>query len=148
MTRRTKKEMELMKGDATYYLLQTILDPHKAWDMFIKYHLENSEQIPYYIKGIKDFITVSEQLKLSMGQVTKTSKDDPRERLSKLTMEQFKESIQPLFKTINNREYKISLVHLYDCINSGDFSERMLSNGDIHNLELINIYSLFDMGAI
>lgn len=74
--RRTKREIELMKNECTYYLLQTKLDPHKAYDLYIKEYLENGLQLEYYIKGIKDFINVSQELAVKLKHKEAMKKSD------------------------------------------------------------------------
>jgi len=49
--RRTKSEIEQAMTDCKSYLLSES-NPHKAWDKYIKYHMENNIQLPYYISGI------------------------------------------------------------------------------------------------
>lgn len=76
MARRTKEEMQRMKSDATYYLLQVKLDPHTAHELMVKECLENNRPIPYYIKGVKDFIGVSQELAVILNKEELMSKKE------------------------------------------------------------------------
>lgn len=60
--RRRKIDLEMMKDDITLYLLKNDNNPHEAWNNFIKDNLMNHSAMPYYIKGIKDFIKVSKDI--------------------------------------------------------------------------------------
>ena len=76
MARRNKREMELMKNDVTFYLLENKLDPHKAHEAMIKEYLESGQPIPYYIKGIKDFIKISQQLAIELDRKEQSETND------------------------------------------------------------------------
>lgn len=61
MKRRNKDNMEQMKDLVSYYLTFSNNDPHKAYDEYIKEHLLSGKQLPYFIKGLEDFIKVAKQ---------------------------------------------------------------------------------------
>ena len=61
MARRTKAELEAASRLIKLYLSDTDNNPHKAWDEYIKFYLVSGQQLPGYIKGIKDFIKVSKE---------------------------------------------------------------------------------------
>lgn len=131
--RRTKIEIEWMKQEVMEYLLKTNNDPHKAWDLYIKHHLENNILMPHYIKGIKDFLLVAEEIKEeNQKQVYEEKKKlelkDYQEQLSKITIEKYKNELYPIFKTMSNKE-KQSMVHLWSCVITRDF--KMIEWGDV-----------------
>jgi hypothetical protein len=74
--RRNKNDMRLMENECTYYLLQTGNNPHKAYDLFIKEHLESNQTFPYYVKGMKDFLKVSQDLAIKLNQKEQMKKAD------------------------------------------------------------------------
>ena len=76
MKRRNKNDMERMKSDCRYYLLQTNNKPQTAFELMVKEHLESGQSIPYYIKDIKDFIKVSQDLALELGRIEQMNKKD------------------------------------------------------------------------
>lgn len=138
-TRRTKREIENMTHECTMYLLNHRLDPHKAFEAMVKDYLMSGETIPYFIKDIKDFIKVSEQLKVKMGkkESVKSDKENPLDTIKLITLDQYKEHIKPLFKSIESKELKISLIHLMDSIIAKDFSSQMLTQSDIRNIDSV-----------
>lgn len=106
MTRRTKREMQKMNNEVRLYLLQTGLNYHKAYDLFIKDHLENTFHMPYYIKGIKDFKTVSEEMAVEMNRKEQMAKKDQQRAAEKDNIKGYvlnlsKEDIKAIYK-----EYK------------------------------------------
>jgi hypothetical protein len=60
--RRNKLQMKWMREEVTEYLLKTNNDPHAAWDLFVKKHLQAGIEIPEWIHGKKDFVKVSKEL--------------------------------------------------------------------------------------
>jgi hypothetical protein len=143
MTRRTKRDMELMKDDCIYYLLQTKNDPHKAYDLFIKEHLESKQMIPYYIKGIKDFNKVSEELAVKLNQKEQMKKADQQRYEDKQTIINFiisltdKETYK-LYKEYKDKivnSDKLVLVDVYNMKAAEDFQEKYI---DQH---MINVFT-------
>ena len=61
MARRTKAELEAASRLIKLYLADTNNDPHKAYNEYIKFYLVSSQQLPGYIKGLKDFVKVSKE---------------------------------------------------------------------------------------
>jgi len=61
MARRTKVELEAVSRLIKLYLVDTDNDPHQAYNEYIKFYLLSNQQLPGYIKGLKDFIKVSKE---------------------------------------------------------------------------------------
>ncbi|ALS22267.1 hypothetical protein [Paenibacillus naphthalenovorans] len=139
--RRTKRDIENMRHECTMYLLQYKLDPHKAFEAMVKDCLISGQSIPYYIKGIKDFIRVSEELKVKLSRTEKEEekeqKENPIDKLKKITPEQYKAEIMPIFKQQTDKEIKISLVNLWQCIDGNCF--KSITNQDIRYYQELNI---------
>lgn len=66
--RRTKSDIQRMESDVRYYLMYNSLDGHKAYDNYIKDHLLSGQPLPYYIKGIKDFLKYESIMKVEQEQ--------------------------------------------------------------------------------
>ncbi|KOS61457.1 hypothetical protein FJQ98_16570 [Lysinibacillus agricola] len=109
MARRTKEEMFRMKNDVTYYLLQTKLDPHSAHELMIKERLENGQMIPYYIKGVKDFISTSHDLALELNREELMRKKDKEKFKQKQDIVDYvlKLSLQDIKQIYNERKNKL-----------------------------------------
>jgi len=69
--RRTKMEMLWMKKEVRKWLIRHGNNPHKAWDAYVAHHLKNNLVMDYYIKGLKDFVNVSNEL---TGQMEKAKR--------------------------------------------------------------------------
>jgi hypothetical protein len=98
-TKRNKLAMQWMREDVTEYLQRTNNDPHKAWDLFIKEHLEANKPLPNWIKGKKDFVKVANELQTEIErqqrekefkQQQKTQKESILQELKQLNIEQIK----------------------------------------------------------
>ncbi|MDQ0255551.1 hypothetical protein J2S74_002933 [Evansella vedderi] len=63
MSRRTKNDIEKMREICTEYLNKNNNEPHAAYEDMIKEHLISVKSIPSCIRGVKDFIKVSKELK-------------------------------------------------------------------------------------
>lgn len=74
MSRRNKYDMTLMKSEVRYYLLQTNNNYRNAYDLFVKDYLTRGETLPYYIKGMKDFLNESQVLALELNRVEQMDK--------------------------------------------------------------------------
>jgi len=61
MARRTKQQLEAASRLIKLYLADTDNDPHNAYNEYIKFYLVSGQQLPGYIKGLKDFIKVSKE---------------------------------------------------------------------------------------
>lgn len=57
--RRTKHELESMTIMVQMYLLVSGNDQHKAYDDCVRAHLLAGKPIPSFIRGLKDFVNVS-----------------------------------------------------------------------------------------
>lgn len=121
MARRTKEEMFKMKNDVTYYLLQTKLDPHSAHELMIKEYLGSGKMIPYYIKGVKDFINVSQDLALELKKEELMRKKDKEEfkqkqdivsHILKLSLDELKQ----IYKESKNKIPKYEFLELHSLL--------------------------------
>lgn len=141
--RRTKSEMDKMRNTCTIYLLQTKLDPHKAYDLYIKEYLENGLQLEYYIKGIKDFIKVSQELAVKLKYEKAMKKADKekfkkQETIKKYILNLTKEEIKDIYKQYKDKvsyTEKLELVNLVNFIYYGDMQEKYI------NSVMINLFT-------
>lgn len=127
--RRTKLEMNWMRTDVTEWLLKSGNNPHKAWDAYIKYHLENKMLMDHYIRGIKDFNAVSEELAKEMQQEKeekeykeqlKRDKAALTDELKQLTPEQGKALWKENKATVSESD-KITLVDMVNMIMNQEY---------------------------
>lgn len=121
MARRTKEEMFKMKNDVTYYLLQTRLDPHKAHELMIKEYLTSGKNIPYYIKGVKDFINVSHDLALELNKeelMRKKDKEQYKQKQDTVShiLELSLEEIKQIYKESKNKIPKYEFLELHNLL--------------------------------
>jgi hypothetical protein len=145
MARRTKREMELMKGDVTYYLLQTNNEPHKAYDLFIKEHLESGEWLPYYIKGNKDFIQVSQELAVELNRKDQMKKADKEKYESKQTIIKFimdttvqeMKEIYKQYKDKVSQSDKLVLHEVYSMKFQNEYKEKYIDQHTINVFQTI-----------
>lgn len=142
--RRTKVEMVWMENDVREWLYKTNNDPHKAWDEYIKDMLTRGVARAYYIKGIKDFIAVSEKVKLEdkieeEKAVQKAIQEEKKESiinwLKGLTVEEYTKSIKPIFKQIEDKNLRMMIVNIWAMIQ--DKSYKGLTNEDLRQLNQI-----------
>lgn len=147
MTRRTKRDMELMKDDCTYYLLQTNNNYHKAYDLFVKDYLTRGESLPYHIKGMKDFLQVSQLLAIEWNRVEQMDKKN-RERATKdneikdYIMSMSKDEIRNIYKAYKDdvrQSDKLVLHDVYIMIMSDCMDDNSISQGYINLFR--NIYN-------
>ena len=61
MARRTKAELEAASRLIKLYLADTKNNPHNAYNEYIKFYLLSGQQLPGYIKGLKDFCKISKE---------------------------------------------------------------------------------------
>lgn len=135
MARRSKKDMELMQDDVRYYLTFNNNDAHKAHEAMIKEHLESGQMIPYYIKGVKDFIKVSQELAVELNRKEQMKKKDQerfeaRENTIDYIMNLSKEEIKRIYRTYKNRVFKneeICLVDIYMLIFSNELEKKHIN---------------------
>lgn len=145
MTRRTKQDMEFMKNDCIYYLLQTNNDYHKAYDLFIKEHLENGKTLPYYIKGNKDFLFVSQQLAVEWNrkeQMDNKNKEiaEKKDVIINYILNMSKDEIKAIYKQYKNEvspSEKIILVDVYTLIFNDAIEERNIGQNYINLFDTI-----------
>lgn len=127
--RRTKRELEQMENEITSYLLQNKLDPHKAHEAMIKEYLESHQPIPYYIKGVKDFIKVSQKLAVKLNrkeQMKKTDREraEQQDEIKEYIMSISKEEAKKIYRQYKDKvthQEKIILIDVYICKNGNDF---------------------------
>lgn len=140
MARRTKREMELMNGDVRYYLLQTNNDYHKAHELMIKEYLESHQPIPYYIKGVKDFIKVSQELALELNRKEQMAKRDKEQYdrkqeiinyIMSLSTNEMK-AIYKEYKDIVRNSDKLVLHMVYMAIYNNDLKEKDIDQHTIN----------------
>lgn len=145
MARRTKREMELMNDDCRYYLLQTNNDPHKAHELMVKEHLTSAQMIPYYIKGVKDFTTVSQELANEWNRKEQMKKSDKARFEQKetiinfiinLTVEEMK-SIYKEYKDNVCHADKLSLMNVYNFKAMNDFNVKDIDQPIINAFKTI-----------
>lgn len=143
MARRTKQEMEQMRLDVRYYLYQTNNNPHAAFDLMIKEHLHSGQSMPFYIKSIKDFIKVSQELALELGRKEQMAKRDKelamaKESVISYIMNLSKEDIKSIYRNHKDsvtHSQKLVLHDVYMMIHSDDMQEKYI------NQSTINVFS-------
>lgn len=115
--RRTKKEMEMMESMVALYLMPNGLDPYKAYNEMIKEYLITGQQIPYYVKGIKDFIKVANKLKQKREESYNVNDklNQFKEVLQSMTSQDFKR-IYDKHKDNADKQDRIALVDVYNMI--------------------------------
>jgi len=128
--RRNNQDMELMRDTVNSYLLLNNNNPHAAWNEYIKDHLLSGKTISYYIKGLKDFITVSKDNKNNTYLQTveriekrKSIDQEKQELLDSLTEEFYINTIMPEYKKLDekkDRNTRMAIVGLWWAINQKD----------------------------
>jgi hypothetical protein len=144
MARRTKREMELMKNDVTFYLLENKLDPHRAHEAMIKEHLESGQPIPYYIKGVKDFIKISQQLAIELDRKEKMAKRDREKAEQKETIINYilnlsKDEIKDIYKKYKDAVSHSDKLVLHD-VYVMKYTDYEMSKKDIDQ-HMINVFT-------
>ena len=139
MSRRTKQEMESMRNFVKLDLLANKNDPHKAFESMIKEYLEDGKQIPHYIKGIKDYIKMSESEEMQYLFNRKKKEDESNNNRIKVENDIKSMSIETM-KTIY-RTYKDKVSH-YHKLNLHDVY-MMIYHNDFHGFsdEHINTFT-------
>lgn len=145
MSRRTKQDMNLMESEVRYYLLQTNNNPHLAHEKMIKEHLENAQPIPYYIKGVKDFIKVSQQLAIELNRKEQMNKKDKERYEQKETIINYilslsLDEIKTIYKTYKDNvthSDKLNLHEVYMMIHSNDLHEKYIDQSIINTFSTI-----------
>lgn len=143
--RRTKNEMQQMESDIRYYLMYNSYDAHKAYDNFIKDHLLAGRPTPHYIKGIKDFIKMSEIMKIEREQKelekqykieSEKKKINYIEQLKQITQEKYKIDILPIFHNLKDNNKKMALVSLWYAITANEYK---FNNSEIDTYKNLGI---------
>jgi hypothetical protein len=116
--RRNKLQMKWMREEVTEYLLKTNNDPHAAWDLFVKRHLQAGIEIPEWIHDKKDFVKVSKELE-QIGFIK--SEIEQRETQRKQAMDALKSMTEKEIKALwrfrdqvtpNEKLMLVDLIHL------------------------------------
>lgn len=122
--RRTKSDLQKVASICRLYLIQEN-DPHKAWDQYIKDHMEQNKLIPTYITGIRDFIKASKILEHDI-QVIK--KDKEQQEIHKINKENDMDTIKKLDINLVMQAYrnaegdrKLELCNIANMVNLKDF---------------------------
>jgi hypothetical protein len=136
--RRTQTEMQYAWDEAYYFLIQNNNDPQKAYNAMIKDYLVRGKPIPYYIKGIKDFIKVSNDIK--QAQIIKQQQEEEKEnieiKLRQISINQWYKYWDK-YKSHSNKDIRIALVNFRHALEDNDF--KMIDNQDIFWLKTIGI---------
>lgn len=134
MARRTKREMEKMNNFCRLYLLSNKLDPHAAHEEMVKEHLTSGTMIPYYIKGVKDFIQVSQELAVELNrkeQMKKADKErfEAKETIARFILKLTKEEVYSLYKEYKDKvsnSHKLVLIDVYHLKAAEDFKNEYI----------------------
>jgi len=128
--RRNNQDMEQMRDTVNSYLLLNNNNPHTAWNEYIKDHLLSGKTLPYYIKGLKDFITVSKDNKnntyLQAVERIETKRNidqEKQELLDSLSEEFYINTIMPAYKKLDEKKdqkTRMAIVGLWWAINQKD----------------------------
>ena len=145
MNRRNKRDMELMKLDVRYYLLQTNNNYRQAYDMFVKDYLTRGEMLPYYIKGMKDFLNESQVLALELNRMDQMNKRDREIQLDKNNMIDYimnisideMKAIYKAYKDDVSKSDKLILHDMYMMIYSNELDEKHISESTIRLFRMI-----------
>jgi hypothetical protein len=126
--KRNKLAMQWMREDVTDYLTRTNNNPHQAWDLFVKEHLQSGKAFPNWIKGKKDFIKVSKELQ---KEIDRQKEEEQYKRqietqkeiiINKLKQTQ-KENIKTLWKEYREQVAPDEKVYLADIITMVEYNE-------------------------
>lgn len=149
--RRNKDEMEQMRGVVNSYLLANNNDPQKAYNDYIKYFLCNNISLPYYIKGLKDFIKLSEDKKhneyILLNEIKKEKELNIVKEEYKIGFKNFLNNmpineIKSLWKNnkTNMTEHeKSTFIYFYTTKSNNEFRYE-----DFNNNEIMTLRSIFN----
>lgn len=116
--RRNKLQMKWMREDVTEYLLKTNNDPHAAWDLFVKRHLQAGIEIPEWIHGKKDFVKVSKELEqLGFVKSEMEQKEIQRKQVLNALKQMPAKEVYALWSKFKNQLTKNEELTLVDLIN-------------------------------
>lgn len=144
--RRDKQDMEHMRSDVRYYLLHNGNDSHKAHEAMIKEYLGSGKMIPYYIRGVKDFITESQQLALEWNRKDQMRKTDRENRIvyedkvSKIVnmgIDEIK-NIYKKYKDEVSHNEKLILFDAYMMIYHDEMNEKNVNNDAVRLFDRIS----------
>jgi hypothetical protein len=146
-TKRNKLAMKWMREDVTEYLQRSNNDPHQAWDLFIKEHLEAGKPLPNWIKGKKDFVKVANELQTEIErqqtekefkQQLKAQKENILQELKQFT----NEGIKAIWKNYSNKLNKNEKIYLADLINIIYYQQWNSLNNN--HIELLIRYNMLE----
>ena len=141
--RRNNQDMEQMRDTVNSYLLLNNNNPHTAWNEYIKDHLLAGKIMPYYIKGLKDFITVSKDNKnntyLQAVERIETKRNIDQEKqeiIDNITEDYYKDVILPVYKKLDEKKYqntRMAIVGLWYAINQKDI--KYINNNELRYIQ-------------
>jgi len=108
------------------YLIQES-NPHKAFEQYIKDHMISGQPMPYYIQGVKDFITASKVLESDILAIkAERERVENREESKQTDLDKIKlldaMVIFQTYKIAKTNEQKMELCDLYHSVNSKEFN--------------------------
>jgi hypothetical protein len=122
--RRNKLQMKWMREEVTEYLLKTNNDPHVAWDLFVKRHLQAGIEIPEWIHGKKDFVKVSKELEqLGFVKSEMEQKEEKRKQVMNILKQMSAKEARKLWSKFRNQLTKNEELTLVDLIMLIEFNE-------------------------
>jgi len=123
--RRTKSDMQKAANTCRLFLLADN-NPHTAYNQYIKEHLLSGQSFPYYIAGIKDFITASKVLESDILSIkAERERSESRENEKQTELEKIKSlSIEQVLKAYKQAEgnQKLELCSLSMMVYRQDFT--------------------------
>ncbi len=141
--RRTKKDIQEMTSLCEYWLIyHSNNDPQIAYNEYIKYYLEAGIQLPYYVNGIRDFITVSKKIEAEKEQRQQEQKQEQiKETYKKQREEDHKSIIQKILslsvdqfinayrqaKETGTEKHKMALCDMAMLQKSGELKEEFIT---------------------
>lgn len=128
--RRTKTEMAQMREEVKQWLLRHDNNPHKAWDAYVAHHLKNNLIMDYYVKGLKDFVNVSNELTDQMAKAKrkkeyKNKMEENKKRLIHELKKLSKDDAVRLWKTNKNKfnsKDKLTLTDIVSMVIAQDYN--------------------------
>ena len=147
--RRTKDDMLQMESDCRYWLTYHTIDlnPHTAYNEYIKYYLESGNRLPHYINGIKDFINISKKMKEEQirkeqqeqrKQEMKEQQEDIINKILSLPVEQFITAYRQAKET-GTEKHKMALCDMAMLQKAGELKEKHITS---YYINVCRIYNL------
>jgi len=123
--RRTKQDMQKAANTCRLFLLSDN-NPHTAYEQYIKDHMLSGQPMPYYIQGIKDFITASKLLESDILAIKKEKERSENQLAEKQSdMELIKsldvKLVMQAYKTSSGNA-KLELCNLANMVHAKDFT--------------------------